>query len=105
MLRVGRLISGTIYVMTLGPAGLLRALGGNDGRFPLVITGPADSLREGLEYRLNNPNFRWSLSDGNGNLPKYCETMRVTPVCRGRAHCLPEAIRTGRGPRRRRRPQ
>ncbi len=72
MLRVGRLISGTLlvtdamvldgqYFMTLGPEGLLRALGANDGRFPLVITGPAATLRDGLEWRLRRQDFRWSL--------------------------------------------
>lgn len=72
MLRVGRLISGNIYVtdamvldgmyfMSLGPAGVLRALGANDGRFPLIITGYAKTMRAGLEWRLANPNFLWSL--------------------------------------------
>lgn len=72
MLRVGRLLSGTVlvtdamlldgnYFISLGPEGVLRELGAGDGRFPLIVTGVARTLREGLDYRLSLPSFEWSL--------------------------------------------
>lgn len=72
MLRIGMLISGDVlvtdamlldgeYFMTLGPEGVLRELGGSEARYPLVVTGPHESLREGLEARLADHGFHWSL--------------------------------------------
>lgn len=72
MLRLGVLISRRVlltdamlldgaYFMRLGPEGVLRELGTTQARCPLTVTGRAPSLREGLEQRLADPGFRWSL--------------------------------------------
>lgn len=72
MLRIGMLISGDVlvtdamildgsYFITLGPEGILRELGASSSRYPLVITGPHDSLRAGLDARRADEGFRWSL--------------------------------------------
>ncbi|WP_311243188.1 hypothetical protein [Microbacterium sp. WCS2018Hpa-23] len=72
MLRIAMLISGEVlvtdamlldgeYFMTLGPAGVLRELGGSQSRYPLVVTGRHDSLRAGLDARLADHDFLWSL--------------------------------------------
>ena len=72
MLRIGRLVAETVlvtdamlldgeYFMRLGPEGVLRELGAGDGRFPLTVTGPAETLAAGLEFRRRNAGFAWSL--------------------------------------------
>lgn len=72
MLRVGMLISRTVlltdamlldgtYFTTLGPDRVLRELGGSEARYPLIITGTAATLQEGLDQRLRTPGFLWSL--------------------------------------------
>lgn len=77
MLRIGVLVSSRIlvtdamlldgaYFVALGPEGVLRELGAAQGRYPLTITGVHASLREGLESRLADPAFRWSLTGVGG---------------------------------------
>ncbi|MBS0025618.1 hypothetical protein [Microbacterium paraoxydans] len=72
MLRIGMLVSSEIlvtdamlldgaYFMALGPDGVMSELGATPGRYPLTITGVHPTLREGLEVRLANDGFRWSL--------------------------------------------
>lgn len=74
MLRIGRLVSEHIlltdamvldgsYFMRLGPEGVIRELGATEAQFPLTITGHYSSLREGLEVRLANADFVWSLEN------------------------------------------
>lgn len=77
MLRVGMLVSSTVLVtdamlldgeffITIGPDGLLRELGTTPARFPLVVTGTAATLRDGLRNRIENPAFQWSLPGVDG---------------------------------------
>lgn len=72
MLRIGTLVSDQVlitdamlfdgeYFVRLGPEGVLRELGATQARFPITITGAHESLRQGLDARLGNPDFRWSL--------------------------------------------
>ena len=72
MLRIGMLVSSEIlvtdamlldgaYFLTLGPDGVMRELGATPGRYPLTITGVHPTLREGLDARLANDAFHWSL--------------------------------------------
>lgn len=77
MLRVGMLISSNVlitdamlfdgsYFVTLGPDGVLRELGATEARYPLTITGVHATLRAGLQARLENEDFRWSLGSMSG---------------------------------------
>ena len=72
MLRVGMLVSDSIlvtdamlldgqYFVTLGPEGVLREVGGSQARYPLTVTGPHATLRDGLRARLEREEFQWSL--------------------------------------------
>lgn len=72
MLRIGVLVSETVlvteamlldgaYFLALGPEGVLSELGASGVRHPLTITGTSGSLSAGLQSRLDNPGFKWSL--------------------------------------------
>ncbi|MCK8477091.1 hypothetical protein [Microbacterium aurugineum] len=72
MLRIGMLVSTEIlvtdamlldgaYFAALGPDGVMRELGASPARYPLTITGVHPTLRDGLQARLQNEDFRWSL--------------------------------------------
>lgn len=74
MLRIARLLSSRVmltdamlldgaYFALLGPDRVAAALGAAGGGFPLVVTGTAPSLAEGLAERIaKGDGFRWSLS-------------------------------------------
>jgi hypothetical protein len=84
MLRVGMLVSRRIlvtdamlldgaYFMTLGPEGVLRELGAAPAQYPLTITGRHATLREGLQARLDDKSFRWSLATRDRGLPETAQ--------------------------------
>ncbi len=88
MLRIGMLVSSEIlvtdamlldgaYFATLGPEGVMRELGATPGRYPLTITGVHPTLREGLEARLANDDFRWSLPALGGTTEVPADTRRA----------------------------